>query len=54
MDVLDLRPGADVLMIGSGTTGLLLAQLPIHGGAGRVTVAAPTGFQTGPGNQVWR
>ena len=23
MDVLDLRPGADVLMIGSGTTGLL-------------------------------
>jgi D-arabinose 1-dehydrogenase-like Zn-dependent alcohol dehydrogenase len=28
-----------------GTTGLLLAQLLIHGGAGRVTVAAPTQFK---------
>jgi D-arabinitol dehydrogenase (NADP+) len=45
MDVLGLSPGADVLMIGSGTTGLLLAQLLVHGGAGRVTVAAPTEFK---------
>jgi D-arabinitol dehydrogenase (NADP+) len=45
MDVLGLRPGADVLMIGAGTTGLLLAQLLVHGGAGRVTVAAPTEFK---------
>jgi D-arabinitol dehydrogenase (NADP+) len=45
MDVLDLRPGADVLMIGSGTTGLLLAQLLIQGGAARVTVAAPTEYK---------
>lgn len=45
MDVLALRPGADVLMIGAGTTGLLLAQLLLHGGAGRVTVAAPTAFK---------
>jgi D-arabinitol dehydrogenase (NADP+) len=45
MDVLGLKPGADVLMVGSGTTGLLLAQLLIHGGAGRVTVAAPTEFK---------
>jgi D-arabinitol dehydrogenase (NADP+) len=45
MDILGLRPGQDVLMIGSGTTGLLLAQLLIHGGAGRVTVAAPTEFK---------
>ena len=45
MDVLGLRPGADVLMIGSCTTGLLLAQLLLHGGAGRVTVAAPTQFK---------
>jgi D-arabinitol dehydrogenase (NADP+) len=45
MDVLGLRPGADVLMVGSGTTGLLLAQLLVHGGAGRVTVAAPTEFK---------
>ncbi|MDX6257143.1 MAG: D-arabinitol dehydrogenase [Frankiales bacterium] len=45
MDVLDLKPGADVVMIGSGTTGLLLAQLLIHGGAGRLTVAGPTAFK---------
>jgi D-arabinitol dehydrogenase (NADP+) len=38
-------PGADVLMIGSGTTGLLLAQLLLHGGAGRVTIAGPTEFK---------
>ncbi len=45
MDVLDLKPGADVVMIGSGTTGLLLAQLLIHGGASRLTVAGPTAFK---------
>lgn len=45
MDVLDMRMGSDVLLLGSGTTGLLLAQLIIHGGAGRVTVAAPTAFK---------
>jgi D-arabinitol dehydrogenase (NADP+) len=45
MDVLDLPPGADVVMIGSGTTGLLFAQLLIHGGASRLTVAGPTKFK---------
>jgi D-arabinitol dehydrogenase (NADP+) len=45
MDVLDLKPGADVVMVGSGTTGLLLAQLLVHGGAARVTVAGPTEFK---------
>lgn len=45
MDVLDLKPGSDVAMIGSGTTGLLLAQLLLHGGAGRLTVAGPTQFK---------
>lgn len=45
LDVLALRPGADVLVIGAGTTGLLLSQLLIHGGAGQVTVAAPTAFK---------
>ncbi len=45
MDVLALRPGADVLVVGAGTTGLLLTQLLLHGGAGRVTVAAPTPFK---------
>lgn len=42
LDVLDLRPGADVLVFGAGPTGLVLAQLLAHGGAARVTVAAPT------------
>jgi D-arabinitol dehydrogenase (NADP+) len=45
MDVLDLQPGADVVMVGSGPTGLLLAQLLLHGGAGRVTLAGPTEFK---------
>ncbi len=42
MDVLGLRPGADVLVFGAGPTGLVLAQLLVHGGAARVTLAAPT------------
>lgn len=44
MDVLDLRPGSDVLVFGAGPTGLLLAQLlgPV---AGRMTVAAPSQFK---------
>jgi D-arabinitol dehydrogenase (NADP+) len=45
MDVLDLRPGSDVLLLGAGPTGLVLAQLVMHGGASRVTVAAPTAFK---------
>lgn len=45
MDVLALKPGADVVLIGAGTTGLLLAQLLVHGGASRVTLAGPTGFK---------
>ncbi|MDP9418017.1 MAG: zinc-dependent alcohol dehydrogenase family protein [Actinomycetota bacterium] len=45
MDVLALQPGADVVMVGAGTTGLLLAQLLLHGGAGRVTLAGPTQFK---------
>lgn len=42
LDVLDLRPGSDVVIFGAGPTGLLLAQLLRHTGANRVTVAAPT------------
>ncbi len=42
VDVLDLRPGSDVLVFGAGPTGLLLSQLLIHGGAARLTVAAPS------------
>ena len=45
MDVLDLRPGSDVVVFGAGPTGLLLAQLCLHGGAARVSVVAPTGFK---------
>src|SRR6266545_4291491 len=41
-DVLGLRPGSDVLVFGAGPTGLLLAQLLLHGGAARLTVAAPS------------
>lgn len=41
-DVLALRPGSDVLLFGAGPTGLLLAQLLLHGGAARITVAAPS------------
>lgn len=42
MDVLALRPGSDVLLVGAGTTGLLLTQLLLSSGALRLTVAAPT------------
>ena len=41
-DVLSLRPGSDVLLFGAGPTGLLLSQLLLHGGAARLTVAAPS------------
>jgi D-arabinitol dehydrogenase (NADP+) len=42
MDTLALKPGSDVLLFGAGPSGLLLAQLLRHGGAGRLVVAAPT------------
>lgn len=41
-DRLALRPGSDVLVFGAGPTGLMLSQLLLHGGAARITVAAPT------------
>ncbi len=42
-----IRPSANstALVFGAGPTGLLLAQLIVHGGAAQVTVAAPTAFQ---------
>lgn len=42
LDLLALKPGADVLLFGAGPTGILLAQMLKHAGAGRLTVAAPT------------
>lgn len=45
MDVLQLSPGSDVVLIGTGPTGLLLAQLLLHGGAARLVVAGPTEFK---------
>jgi D-arabinitol dehydrogenase (NADP+) len=45
MEVLAPRPGTTGLVLGSGPTGLLLAQLLMHNGAAEVTVAAPTRFK---------
>ena len=42
LDVLALRPGADVLLFGAGPTGLVLTSLLARSGAGRLVVAAPT------------
>jgi len=42
MDMIGVRPGDDVLLFGAGPTGIILAQLLKHGGAGNVLVAAPT------------
>ena len=45
MDTIDVTNGDSVLMFGSGPTGIILAQLLKHGGAGRVVVAARTKFK---------
>lgn len=42
LDVLELTPGARVLLIGAGPTGLVLTQLLRASGAGQLIVAAPT------------
>ncbi len=42
LDVLSLRPGSDVLLVGAGPSGLILTQLLRSSGAGRLTVAGPT------------
>ena len=43
MDVIDLKPGSEVLLFGAGPTGILLAQLLKLNGAAHLTVAAPQG-----------
>jgi D-arabinitol dehydrogenase (NADP+) len=45
LDVLGMRPGSDVLVFGTGPTGLILTQLLRHSGAARVTVAGRTRFK---------
>jgi D-arabinitol dehydrogenase (NADP+) len=40
LDVMDVRPGDNVLMFGTGPTGLILAQLLKHAGAANLVVAA--------------
>lgn len=45
LDVLDVRPGSDVLVFGAGPSGIVLAQLLRHTGGARVTLAGPTAFK---------
>lgn len=45
LDVLALSPGSDVLIVGAGPTSQIMSQLIVHGGASRVTMAAPTQFK---------
>lgn len=45
MDRIDLKCGDDVLLFGSGPTGMLLAQLIKYNGAANLIVAAPTKFK---------
>jgi D-arabinitol dehydrogenase (NADP+) len=40
LDIIDVKPGDDILMFGTGPTGLILAQLLKHAGAGNVVVVA--------------
>jgi D-arabinitol dehydrogenase (NADP+) len=42
LDMLGLHAGSDVLLLGAGPTGILLAQMLKRSGAARLTVAAPT------------
>ncbi len=42
LDILALAPGSDVLLFGTGPTGLILTSLLARSGAGRLVVAAPT------------
>lgn len=45
LETLQVRPGSSALVMGSGPTGLLLAQLLATGGAASVTVAGDKAFQ---------
>ena len=45
MEVLAMKPGSNVLLLGAGPTGQVVAQLLKLNGAARVTVAAPAGLK---------
>jgi len=45
IETLDIRPGSTAAVLGSGPTGLLLAQLIASGGASSITVASDKAFQ---------
>lgn len=45
VESLDMSQGSDVLVFGAGPSGNVLAQLLLHGGADRVTMAASTAFK---------
>ncbi len=45
LETLAVRPGSSALVFGAGPTGLLLAQLLVHGGTSSVTVAASSQFK---------
>lgn len=43
MDVINIKPGSEVLLFGAGPTGIILAQLLKLNGAAKLVVAAPPG-----------
>ncbi|MFX1452996.1 MAG: zinc-dependent alcohol dehydrogenase family protein [Promethearchaeota archaeon] len=45
LEMIDINPGDDVLMFGAGPTGIILAQLIKHGGAGNLVVCDPNNFK---------
>ncbi len=45
MEIINVRPGDDVLQFGAGPTGIILAQLLKHGGAGSLVICDPNEFK---------
>lgn len=45
MDTIDVSFGDEIILFGSGPTGMILAQLLKYGGASKIVVAAPKKFK---------
>lgn len=45
LESLAVQPGGTVLVVGAGPTGILLAQMIVHGGASHVTISGSTKFK---------